>query len=275
MKRNFIDVFDTRICYYTQGKGRPLVFIHGHRSDALRWKGITQFLSQKFKVYAPDLPGFGSSPELKKQHTMENYALYINQLVEKLLLKDYVLFAGSMGGIVGLKMLIQKPKLTPARLVLAGTPYDIKYLKISLRNKIFIFLAKNLDFSLAISKKIINSDFLLYWLLYFSFPQEDRKRQIVEYEMRQWRVMSMEIWRETALDMMKVSFSKEKFQTKIPTFIITTRGDQYFNNQKTIEGLQKICPNSQVLTLPIDSHVPKGELKVEHLREYQSLLEEI
>ena len=194
MKHCSASVLDTIIYYYLHGHGQPLLFIHGHRSDALRWKGIILFLGQKFKVYAPDLPGFGQSPEFKKRrHTMENYALYMNELVKKLKLKDYILFGGSMGGIIALKMLIQNPKIKPSKLILAGTPYDKKYYKVSPFNRILLSLEKHKKFYLPLIGKVINNDFWLYRLLYLSFPPKARKKEIIEYEMKQWRVMPTKI----------------------------------------------------------------------------------
>lgn len=275
MKKNSLEILETTIFYYTHGKGRPLLFLHGHRSDALRWRGAILFLGKKFKVYAPDLPGFGQSPELKEPHTMENYGQYMNKFVEKLDLKDYALFGGSMGGIIGLKMLLQNPKIKPKKLVLFGTPYDKKYWKLSLLDETLLFIGKNSRIFLPLSEMIIKSDFLLSRLLYLVFPKEAKKKEVIEYEMKQWRVMPMRIWFETIVDILEVDFSKVKFQTKIPTIIINAERDQYFDNLKTTEGLKKLCPNSKVFFLPFAAHIPKGELKLKHLKDFQFILEEI
>lgn len=274
MKKHSVKILDTTVYYYTHGQGRPLLFIHGHRSDALRWKGIILFLGKKFKVYAPDLPGFGQSPEFKNhQHTMKNYAKYMNELVNSLNLKNYFLFGGSMGGIIALEMLFQKPKLLPAKLILVGTPYDKKYWRISLKNRFLLYLGKNLKIFLPWVGKVINNDFLLYHLLRLSFPQEARKKEIIKYEMKQWRVMRVNIWFETMVDILNINLSRKKFRTKISTLIINSKRDQYYNSRETTAGLKRLCPNSQVIFLPLTSHVPKGELKLEHLKKFQSLLD--
>ena len=67
-------------------------------------------------------------------------------------------------------------------------------------------------------------------------------------------------------DIIKISFAEVKFKTKILTLIINAQTDQYFDTQKTIKGLKRLCPNSQVFLLPFASHVPKGEMKLEHLK---------
>lgn len=276
MKLQSLRVLETKIFYYTHGQGKPLLFLHGHRSDALRWKGAILFLGKKFKVYAPDLPGFGQSPGFKnRRHTMANYAQYMNELIKLLNLKDYTLFGGSMGGIIALKMLLKKPKVKPAKLILFGTPYDKKYWKLSLLDEFLLFLWKNSKIFLPLSEMIIKSNFILSRLLYLTFPKEARKREIIEYEMKQWRVMSMKVWLETIVDILELEFSKVKFQTKIPTIIINAERDQYFDNLKTTEGLKKLCPKNKVFFLPFAAHIPKGELKLKHLKDFQFLLKEI
>lgn len=275
MRQDSIEILDTTIYYYTHGRSKPLLFIHGHRSDALRWKGIILFLGKKFKVYAPDLPGFGQSPTLTRPHTMANYAFYLNKFVEKLNLRNYILFGGSMGGIIALKMLLQRPKVQPSKLILFGTPYDKKYWQIPVLDKILLILGKNSRIFLPLAEMIVNSDFLLSRLLYLSLPKEVRKKEIIEYEMRQWRVMPMRIWFETVLDILEVNFSKENFKIAVPTLIINSKSSQYFDHQKTIRGFKRLCPNGQVFFLPLAYHVPKGELKLEHLREFQPLFEKI
>lgn len=275
MKLKSVKIFDTKISYYTYGRGRPFLFIHGHRADAQRCRGAILFFGQKFKVYAPDLPGFGRSPALKKPHTMDNYGYYLNKFVEKLNLKNYLLFGVSMGGVIVLKMMLQKPKILPAKLILVGTPYDKKYWKIPFSHKMILALGNKARFFLPLFEAIVKNDFLLYHLLYLSFPQEARKKAVIEYEMKQWRVMPIKIWFETMLEVAQVHFSKEKFQIKIPTFIINAQTDQYFNLQKSIKGLKRLCPNNDVLFLPFTTHIPKGELKLEHLKDFQSLLEKL
>jgi len=276
MELHSLKVFDTKIFFWIHGEGKPLLFIHGHRSDALRWRGVILFLGKKFKVYAPDLPGFGKSPPFKnKKHSMENYAFYLNEFVRILNLKDYHLFGGSMGGIIALNMVLLNPKIKPTKLVLVGTPYDKKFWKMSLTKKLGLFFLDKLPFLLNLGQKIINNDFLLYHLLYIFFPQKARRREIIEYEMKQWRVMPIRIWFETMKETLGVNFAKEKKKIKIPTLIFNSQKDQYFKKEETLTGLKKLCPNSKIFLLPFPEHVPKGELTLASLLPFEPFLEKL
>src|SRR5579871_6867062 len=51
------------ISYEVRGEGPPLVLIHGIGAgcSSYEWRHNFDALSEQFKVYAPDLPGFGKS----------------------------------------------------------------------------------------------------------------------------------------------------------------------------------------------------------------------
>ena len=47
--------------YLSGGEGDPLVVIHGGGDSARSWRKNLEVLAEHYTVYAPDLPGFGSS----------------------------------------------------------------------------------------------------------------------------------------------------------------------------------------------------------------------
>lgn len=264
-----IDILDTTIHYYTAGSGQPMVFIHGHRSDALRWGEVLAKAAEQYKVYAPDLPGFGKSPRFKKvPHQMKNYAEYLAEWIKKLQLEKVVLIGGSMGGVIALYVypLVEKQV---ERLVLFGTPADRRFYKVGLRKKRFaVAVLKSLiriSLLAKITQRLIGSDWFFYRFLKWSFPKEESTDQIVKYEVRLWRVMPIEIWAETLLDLLDLDFASEKIQVKCPTLIIDTKGNQYFDPDENTKMLQKIAPNSKVVMVPVSSHVPKGGFNPELL----------
>ena len=53
------------IYFRDEGKGFPLVLIHGFLGSSKMWKPQIDFFKQNFRVIAPDLPGFGQSNQVK------------------------------------------------------------------------------------------------------------------------------------------------------------------------------------------------------------------
>ena len=47
------------IFYRVIGNGRPVVLIHGFGEDGNVWKNQVEFLSDRFQLIVPDLPGSG------------------------------------------------------------------------------------------------------------------------------------------------------------------------------------------------------------------------
>jgi pimeloyl-ACP methyl ester carboxylesterase len=89
--------------YFEGGKGKPLFFLHGAggitAQDPLLW-----LLSEKFHVYAPLLPGYGSSQECHELREMLDIALHTLDIVEALKLRDPLLVGHSMGGMIAAEM---------------------------------------------------------------------------------------------------------------------------------------------------------------------------
>src|SRR5262245_42773822 len=91
----------TRLNVVEQGKGPPLLLAHGYPLDHSMWQGQLDGLSDKFRVIAPDLRGFGDSDVVPGAATMEQMADDLAELLTALVVKEPVVFCGlSMGGYV-------------------------------------------------------------------------------------------------------------------------------------------------------------------------------
>jgi pimeloyl-ACP methyl ester carboxylesterase len=107
------DAKGVKIHFLIEGKGEPVVLIHGlHSSAAINWKmtGVVAELAKDHQVIAFDLPGHGRSDK------PENEDAYGLQLVEDVkLLLDHLridkahIVGYSLGGMVALKFLATHP----------------------------------------------------------------------------------------------------------------------------------------------------------------------
>ena len=84
--------------FINEGEGDiTLVFVHGYTNNKEIWEEQVSYFSNKYKVIAVDLPGFGKSSHNRTDWTMENYGKDIAGLVQKLNLNKVVLIGFSMG----------------------------------------------------------------------------------------------------------------------------------------------------------------------------------
>ena len=83
-----------------EGKGFPLVLVHGFLGSSKIWEPQINFFKDYFRVITPDLPGFGKSNKAKSHNNIQSIAnLLLDCLDEKKIDKFYLL-GHSMGGMI-------------------------------------------------------------------------------------------------------------------------------------------------------------------------------
>jgi pimeloyl-ACP methyl ester carboxylesterase len=95
--------------YYTAGEGEPLIVIHGGAGDARSWWYNIQELAKKYKVYAPDLPGYGTSQPLDGNYYIPELSIFINKFAKFLKLKKFYIIGHSLGGGIALNYALKFP----------------------------------------------------------------------------------------------------------------------------------------------------------------------
>jgi len=97
---NTIKLKDGTMIYYKDwGTGQPLVFHHGWPLSADDWDAqIMFFLERGYRVIAHDRRGHGRSTQTVTGNEMDTYAKDVNELFEKLDLRDSVHIGHSTGG---------------------------------------------------------------------------------------------------------------------------------------------------------------------------------
>ncbi|MBI4774996.1 MAG: alpha/beta hydrolase [Deltaproteobacteria bacterium] len=117
----YCEVMDTRIYYEVEGEGTTMLLVHGAAQDTMSWRFAVPFLSKKFRTVAVDLPGHGKSERSPRGvvKRTEDYAAYLNAIIDKLGLGKVVLMGHSMSGGGVLMTGLNRPDQ-----VLAAVPLD-------------------------------------------------------------------------------------------------------------------------------------------------------
>ncbi len=78
-----IDKQAGRLSYYVAGDGAPVLLIHSINAagSAYEMKPIFEALPSEYRVYAPDLPGFGFSDRSRREYNVD---LYVDAVVDML-----------------------------------------------------------------------------------------------------------------------------------------------------------------------------------------------
>lgn len=98
---NRIDVGDFEMAVEDRGSGRVLLFVHGFPLDHSMWQGQIDEFARSYRVIAPDLRGLGESTIGNGEVTMRRYADDLAALLDRLSIKEKIVFCGlSMGGYI-------------------------------------------------------------------------------------------------------------------------------------------------------------------------------
>ena len=89
-----------------EGKGFPLVLVHGFLGSSKIWEPQINFFKDYFRVITPDLPGFGKSSKIKSLDSINAMAKIVLELLKKRDIKKFNLIGHSMGGMVVQEMAI-------------------------------------------------------------------------------------------------------------------------------------------------------------------------
>ncbi len=112
----------TTIFYTDQGKGNPIVFLHGFLENSSMWDTFLPELTKNYRIICIDLLGHGKSECIGYIHTMHNFSSAVYQVISKLQLEEITIIGHSMGGYVGLAFAKAYPKKIKALCLLNSTP---------------------------------------------------------------------------------------------------------------------------------------------------------
>lgn len=93
----------SHISYRVEGKGRPVVLLHGFGEDSHIWDAQVSFLEDHCLLIVPDIPGSGKSEMLVQENvSISDYADVVNALLEKENISSCIMLGHSMGGYITL-----------------------------------------------------------------------------------------------------------------------------------------------------------------------------
>ena len=103
--------FETKVHYFEEGEGQPLLLIHGIGQSLYTWHNSIDFFAENgFRVIAIDLPGFGYSAHPAIYYTIDEYAMIIEAFLNALRIKKTDIAAFSTGCLSAAYLAVQHPQ---------------------------------------------------------------------------------------------------------------------------------------------------------------------
>ncbi|HEX4024708.1 MAG TPA: alpha/beta hydrolase [Steroidobacteraceae bacterium] len=121
-----VDVDGFKIFYREAGpKNAPvLLLLHGFPSASHMFRDLIALLADRFRIVAPDLPGFGLSDLPDRGLTFERIAQTIDRFTEVIGLDRYALYVFDYGAPTGFRLAVKHPERIAAIISQNGNAYE-------------------------------------------------------------------------------------------------------------------------------------------------------
>lgn len=106
----FVDTSEVSLYYESEGKGKPIVFLHGFTLDRRMWQRQVEFFSRKYRVIVYDSRGHGKSSCPATGYSRQDRVRDLREFSQKLKLGKFHLVGLSMGGATALGYAIDYPE---------------------------------------------------------------------------------------------------------------------------------------------------------------------
>jgi pimeloyl-ACP methyl ester carboxylesterase len=109
MRTEKVKVGKLDISYLTGGEGEPVVILHGGGEGARAWMQSAAELARYYRVYVPDLPGYGDSQSMGDSFELEELVTFVGDFSGSLGLERFHLVGHSIGGSIALEYALNYP----------------------------------------------------------------------------------------------------------------------------------------------------------------------
>ncbi|WP_419996088.1 alpha/beta fold hydrolase [Streptomyces boninensis] len=106
----------------------PVVLLpHGYPSSSFQYRGLMPQLADRWRLLAPDYPGFGYSdtPDPAAfRYDFDGYAGFLKQFTQALGVRRYALYLHDYGSQIGLRLAMRAPERVAALIIQNGDIYE-------------------------------------------------------------------------------------------------------------------------------------------------------
>ena len=112
-----------RTVFFDEGRGRPLVFVHGLGGNATHWQFVVEDLARDYRVLGLDLAGCGWSAKPPGPYTVAMLRDHLFDFLERRGVRRATLVGHSMGGAVCLSAALARPALVDSLAFICGVGF--------------------------------------------------------------------------------------------------------------------------------------------------------
>jgi pimeloyl-ACP methyl ester carboxylesterase len=247
------------IFYAVTGEGPPVLLLHGFGGEIWVWEKQVAGLSKRYRLYIPDLIGYGYSDRPKVEYTPALFIDSIKQFMDQLGLRRASLIGNSMGGGIAWAFALTYPERVDKLILIDSTPSDVVP---EVRNPSFRwFLAiRNIPFLPYLAVALHTRGMLRATLMEMVFDDRLISDAVVERQYLIGRIAgTARVMTSTARHAEEVKRYGDALGTLVkPTLIIWGDQDEVFP-RAVGEKLQKSIEGSELAVIRESGHMPMWE----------------
>jgi pimeloyl-ACP methyl ester carboxylesterase len=119
------EIDEGTIAYVVTGEGPPLLLLHGFGGEIWMWEKQVAALSQRYRLYIPDLLGYGYSDRPNVDYTPSLFISMIRQFMDRLSVSRAGLIGNSMGGGIAWAFALAYPERVDKLVLIASIPPQV------------------------------------------------------------------------------------------------------------------------------------------------------
>ncbi|KAI0065729.1 alpha/beta-hydrolase [Artomyces pyxidatus] len=126
---SIIEVDGINVFYRSAGPSSApvLLLLHGFPSSSFQFRNLIPLLAAKYRVFAPDLPGFGftSVPDERKYvYTFDSLSNTVEKFLDALSIDKFALYIFDYGAPTAIRLALRSPTRITAIVTQNGNAYD-------------------------------------------------------------------------------------------------------------------------------------------------------
>ncbi len=276
-KARFTQAMGIRTFYLEAGEGEPVVLLHGLGATCASMLPTLEALSRRYRVIAPDNPGFGETEKPFRPYHAAFFARWLNAFLDETGIDRAVFVGNSMGGRIALEMGIRFPGRTRGLVLLTPSMAWKRFRR-------FVPLARVLLPELAcVPLRLPRSQVMGALKTMFSKPSRLEQAwydAAVDEFLRVFRDPRGRVGFFSAARQiyLEESFGEKGFWERLkkieqPALFIWGRHDRLVP-AKFARYAEQAVPHARSVILPDCGHVPQFELPIETHRLIENFLED-
>lgn len=257
----------TRIFLYDSGEAHKpaLLLIHGLGDEADTWRGIIPELAARYRVIAPDLPGFGRSAHQRRAHTLGYFARAMGGLLDALGIARTTVAGSSLGAGVAQRLALWQPGRVE-RLVLIGGALPVGGGKTAV--KTLLYLVPGVGELMYVrnrrSQDVAAAGLRPYYASFDALPNDDQSFLRQRVWARVWSApqrrafLSTVRWLAIDRSLRADSFRTRLAKLAVPTLLLWGEHDRIQSLERGSE-MAALLPDARLEIIPGAGHLPQQE----------------